>query len=186
MFTQPLQIILSSLTGFVLFGVFSPAYSSSTSFIDSASIEYGQGNKTNFFRAALQHNWESPVAEFQNSRINAYWDLSLSQWRGTRYQQGKEHKSLTAIGITPVFRWQTSTQQGFYGEFGIGAYLLSDLYDNNGRRFSTHFQFGDHLAAGYQWSQNDLQLRLQHFSNARIKEPNPGINFISLRYTYHF
>jgi lipid A 3-O-deacylase len=28
----------------------------------------------------------------------------------------------------------------------------------------------------------DLSLRLQHVSNAGIKEPNPGENFVQLRY----
>jgi hypothetical protein len=39
--------------------------------------------------------------------------------------------------------------------------------------------FGDQL----QW---DVAARLQHFSNAGINNPNPGINFFQLRVDYHF
>jgi lipid A 3-O-deacylase len=37
-----------------------------------------------------------------------------------------------------------------------------------------------------QQRQHELQLRLEHVSNAGIKEPNPGANFVQLRYALHF
>jgi lipid A 3-O-deacylase len=33
---------------------------------------------------------------------------------------------------------------------------------------------------------HELSLRLQHFSNADIKRPNPGENFVQLRYAVAF
>ena len=34
--------------------------------------------------------------------------------------------------------------------------------------------------------EHELVLRVEHFSNAGIKHPNPGENFAQLRYTYRF
>lgn len=91
------------------------------------------------------------------------------------------------VGITPVFRYQRDEKLGWYVEGGIGANLFSELYNNDDNRLSTAFQFGDHLGVGYvtdnKW---DLGLRIQHYSNASIKRPNSGVNFIiaSARYSF--
>ncbi len=52
-----------------------------------------------------------------------------------------------------------------------------------------HLQLGDHLAAGWQFGprrDHELTLRIQHFSNAGIRHPNPGENFVQLRYARRF
>ncbi|MGK2900546.1 MAG: acyloxyacyl hydrolase, partial [Burkholderiaceae bacterium] len=54
-----------------------------------------------------------------------------------------------------------------------------------GDSFSTAFQFGDHLGVGYQLTPSQrVSLRLSHFSNAAIKQPNPGLNSVQMTYTY--
>ena len=69
---------------------------------------------------------------------------------------------------------------GWYAEAGIGAHLLSETQINDHRRFSTAFQFGDHVGVGLRFGQRgeyDLGYRFQHLSNADIKKANDGINF---------
>lgn len=91
------------------------------------------------------------------------------------------------MGITPVLRYQRHDKRGWYAELGIGLHLLSDHYNNNGRALSTHFQFGDHLGAGYVFSGGmEIGLSFQHFSNASIKQPNDGVNFAIVRLAYPF
>ena len=52
---------------------------------------------------------------------------------------------------------------------------------------STAFEFADHIGVGYVFNNNfDLGLRLQHYSNAGIKKPNSGENFVVLRGAYRF
>ena len=54
---------------------------------------------------------------------------------------------------------------------------------------STEFNFHSHLALGHTLgaeAEHDIGLRIEHFSNAGIRSPNPGMNFASLRYTYRF
>lgn len=156
--------------------------------LDSASIEIGSGNKTRLARVGLQWKWENKWWQSNGSHLGGYWDVTLAQWHGTRFRNlPDQEQKLTAIGITPVFRFQTDTLKGGYVEGGIGVYYLSNLYDNNGRRLSTKFEFGDHIGVGYVFRNNlDLGLKIQHFSNGGIKQPNNGINFAVIRITYPF
>ncbi len=60
---------------------------------------------------------------------------------------------------------------------GIGLTLMSRIYRTDDRRFATRFNFGDHLALGFDFGaqrEHDLALRLEHFSNGGIKHPNPA------------
>ena len=59
----------------------------------------------------------------------------------------------------------------------------SDAWDQN-VSFSTRFQFGDHLGVGVRRGQYDIGLRLQHLSNAGLRNPNPGVNFLQLHLAY--
>jgi hypothetical protein len=72
---------------------------------------------------------------------------------------------------------------------GIGTSYLNPLFTDGTRHFSTRFNFDDHLGLGYRWGgeashfgSQEVTLRLEHFSNAGLREPNPGMNFIELRY----
>ena len=61
------------------------------------------------------------------------------------------------------------------------------LYQSQGKQFSTQFNFGDHIGVGRVYGehrQNELMLRVQHFSNAGIARPNPGENFVQLRFVH--
>jgi len=145
---------------------------------DSASIEYGTGNLTRLARVAMQWDWNKAWFDSNGTHLGGYWDLSLAEWQGRAWDgiDGND-KDLTDVGITPVFRFENDSKQGFYAEAGVGAHLLSHLYDNNRRDFSTAFQFGDHIGIGYEMKNWSFGIKLQHFSNGAIKHPNPGANF---------
>jgi lipid A 3-O-deacylase len=155
---------------------------------DSMSLEFATGNKTQMARVAVQRTWDNKWWQSNGTHVGGYWDLSLAQWRGTRAQNiPNKNQNITSFGITPVFRFQNDTLKGLYAEAGIGAHYLSDLYDNNGRKLSTRFEFGDHVGVGYVFRNNaDLGLKLQHFSNGGIKHPNNGVNFAVVRLAYPF
>jgi lipid A 3-O-deacylase len=156
--------------------------------VDSASLEFGSGNKTKLARVGVQWAWERQFWKSNGTHVDGYWDLTLAQWRSNRYrnQPGNTH-NLTAIGITPVLRYQKDSLTGLYAEGGVGLHYLFDLYDNNGHRLSTNVEFGSHIGVGYVFQNNlDLSLKIQHFSNGGIKKPNGGVNFIVLRTSYRF
>ncbi|RJG04373.1 acyloxyacyl hydrolase [Noviherbaspirillum sedimenti] len=154
--------------------------------VDSVSLELGAGNKSDLARVGVQWKWEQRWWQSNGTHIGGYWDLNLGHWRGDRHLDiPGNRQNITTIGITPVFRWQKDNLQGWYGELGIGANLLSGYYDNNGHQLSTRFQFSDHLGVGYVFANKlDLSFRFQHFSNASIKQPNDGANFSILRLSY--
>ena len=155
--------------------------------IDAATVEFGTGNKTQFIRGSLQQNFQRALYESERLAIKGYWDLSLAQWRGSRHRdQAGEHQNITEIGITPMFRFQQPGSR-FYGEAGIGAHLLSETYDNNGRKLSTALEFGSQLGIGYHLSPRaSVGLSVQHYSNGGIKHPNSGVNFVSMKVSYYF
>jgi lipid A 3-O-deacylase len=156
--------------------------------IDSTSLELAAGEKVEMVRFGVQWDWANRWFESNGSHIGGYWDLSQAQWRGTQYQNipGKT-QHITSVGLTPVFRFQQDSKKGFYSEAGIGIHLLSELYDNDDSRLSTHYQFGDHVGIGYVFNNKlDLGLKLQHFSNGGFKKPNDGVNFAVIRARYAF
>lgn len=155
--------------------------------IDAVTIEGGTGNKTQFVRGSLEWNFQRALYESDRLAIKGYWDLSLAQWRGNRFEnQPGAHQNLTEVGITPMFRFQPPGSK-FYGEAGIGVHVLSELYNNNSRKLSTAVEFGSQLGIGYNLTpRTDVGLSIQHYSNGGIKHPNSGVNFVSMKLSYNF
>jgi len=137
-------------------------------------------------RAGLQWNWSTQWLRGDQWHVGGYWDLSLAYW--TRDALPGQNSNLAEIGLTPTFRLQQNDGNGLYAEAAIGFHLLSAT-SLGPRRFSTAFQFGEHLGAGYRFGAKDafdLGLRYQHLSNSGIKRPNTGINFTQVRLQYWF
>lgn len=148
---------------------------------DSVSFEYGTGNVTRLARVGMQWDWDRAWFDSNGTRIGGYWDLTLADWQARAWDGVDGHdRNLADIGFAPVFRFENDSRVGFYGEAAVGVNLLSRLYENNRRNFSTSFQFGDHLGFGYETKSWSVGVKLEHFSNGSIKHPNPGANFVML------
>jgi hypothetical protein len=82
------------------------------------------------------------------------------------------------LHATPVWRADFART---YVEGGIGLYLLSHTINNAETHMSTSFEFGSHVGVGL-WlgerRETRVGIALQHLSNAGIKEPNGGVNFL--------
>lgn len=156
--------------------------------LDSGSLEIGTGASVKMWRVGVQKDLHKQWLQSNGNHVGLYWDFSLAQWRGSRYQNVPgQHQDLYVIGATPTLRWQADSRQGWFGEFGVGYFLTSTLYNNDSNRLSTAFQFGDHLGLGYAFANKwELALKVQHFSNAAIKKPNSGVNFAQLKLTRPF
>ena len=124
--------------------------------------------------------WEK---ELSFGRATGYWELSLGRW----HSEGKGSQWVGQVGVTPVLRIHPRRwSEGWFIEGGIGANLLFPVYHSERKRFSTVFNFGDHIAVGKRFGakqQHEVALRFQHFSNGGIEEPNPGEDFLQLRYS---
>ncbi len=156
--------------------------------VDSASLEFASGNKTQMLRLGAQWMWSEKWWQSNDTHIGGYWDLTLAQWREQNYMGSTDaHRNLTSVGITPVFRFQHDSKIGLYTEAGIGLHLLSDTYNNNDHVLSGNAQFGSHIGIGYVFKNNwDIGFKFQHFSNGGIKQPNDGVNFSILKISHTF
>lgn len=129
--------------------------------------------------------WQRPL---WGGQLTGYWDIYASRWSYRAVLGGREHHSL--IGVTPTLRLRMDEgRSAWFWEGGIGLTVADRLYETPERSFSTRANFASHLGLGMslgEQRQHDLVLRVQHVSNAGIKKPNPGENFVQLRYGYHF
>lgn len=120
--------------------------------------------------------------------VTGYWDIWGSHW-SARYEGS--NRSTWVLGAKPTLRWRPDQGQSpWFAEAGIGvSYATNRRYITDHKEFSTRFNFATHIGVGYLFGEqlrNEVSLRLEHLSNAGIKEPNPGENFLQLRYVRHF
>lgn len=129
--------------------------------------------------------WQRPL---WGGQLTGYWDLYASRWSYDGLSGQREHLSL--VGLTPTLRLRMDEgRSAWFWEGGIGLTVADRRYEIPNRTFSTRANFASHLGLGVslgEQRQHDLVLRVQHVSNAGIKKPNPGENFMQLRYGYHF
>jgi lipid A 3-O-deacylase len=167
--------------GSVLWALAAPSHA-----IDGVSVEGGRGDGTDMFRVGVQWDWNKRWMQGQQWHLGGYWDLAAGYWHRSSLPGFNE--DLFDVGLTPVFRIQRNDLRGPYLEAGIGFHFLSRTSLGD-KRFSTSFQFGDHIGAGLRFGakgQYDFGYRFQHLSNAGIKRPNNGINFHQVRFQYHY
>lgn len=108
----------------------------------------------------------------------------MGRW-STAGERGRDVAWITQVGLTAALRLQPHGQSWF-AELGVGANYRGPICRTDKKRFSTAFNFGDHVGVGWKFGEGERQelaLRLQHFSNAGSRQPNAGENFWPLRYT---
>ena len=129
--------------------------------------------------------WQSDplwVHDFGTHRLDLSLEASVGRVFGPA---GKPGSPLWHVGLTPFLRWWFTQDTAL--EAGIGANVFSGTYIGS-KTIATAYQFGDslglfHRLQGTPWG---LGLRFTHYSNADIKRPNPGQNYLQLRLSYEF
>jgi hypothetical protein len=145
-------------------------------------VQAGIAEGTHAVVFGLTRGW-SGERPLWGGQLTGYWEVSLGRWTSDAGPGHAASSWVTQVGVTPVWRWQAAASPWFV-EAGVGANLVVPVYRARDRRFSTAFNFGDHLAVGRQFgatSEWEVAVRLQHFSNAGIEKPNPGADFLQLR-----
>ena len=167
--------------------VFAPAGHAADGLVDSASIEVGTNPQQRMLRVAVQKEWQQRWFARNGRHLSGYWEADLALWRLNAYaNEAGRDKNLAVIGFTPVLRYQNDSKLGLYGEAGVGVSLFSSLYKTRDTELSTAFQFADHVGVGYTTAKWDFGLKLQHYSNASIKRPNGGANWVIAKAAYRF
>jgi lipid A 3-O-deacylase len=154
----------------------------------AAFLQAGTAAQTHEVTTGLIWDWE-PRWSVGAGVLTGYWELSVSGWSYPT-PDGRKSAGLGQIGAVPTFRYGSdAASQPWFLELGVGLTATTTLYETRAKRFSTSFNFADHVAAGValgKTRQHEVALRLQHFSNAGIKHPNPGENFWEIRYVHRF
>jgi lipid A 3-O-deacylase len=122
------------------------------------------------------------------AEVSGLTELYASQWSAHAFGGGRQ--SYTQLGLLPVFRLRFDAgRSDWFVEGGIGVTWMDKVYCTPEKCFSTSGQFHDMLGVGKSFGADrsrELSLRLVHYSNAGIKHPNPGIEFLQLRYGWKF
>ena len=144
-------------------------------------VQGGDGDRaTTEATVGLTRHWAS------EGRWSVYAEAALGEWFTHDHAEGMRTR-FTHVGLTPVVRYVFA--ELLFVEAGIGLQAVIPRFHDEGRRFSTVFQFGDHLAIGTRFgatNDDEVSFRVEHFSNGGIRNPNPGQNFLELRYAHHF
>jgi lipid A 3-O-deacylase len=143
----------------------------------------GTGNRVNV--AGI----EAQVPSGHGGAMTDQWSWSLRWAADIAYWWARNHgdtgASLWEIGLTPVveLRRAPASAVSYYVEGGIGIHLLSHTRIDD-RGLSTAFQIGEFVGAGVNFGDRGeygVGVRIQHISNAAIKEPNFGATFGEVR-----
>ncbi|HEY4365635.1 MAG TPA: acyloxyacyl hydrolase [Steroidobacteraceae bacterium] len=145
-------------------------------------------DNTHSYTIGATWNWKWR-REYSFAAATGYSEFSVGRWETPNGSEGGKDW-VTQVGITPVIRLHPYSQfSNWFLEGGVGLNVILPVYRNDEKRFSTEFNFGDHIGIGREFGQSNQQevvLRLQHFSNAGLKEPNPGENFLQFRYSSRY
>ena len=152
----------------------------------SVFVQAATGGDTHAVTTGLSWDWNKQWA-IAGGRLDGYWEISLSGWSYPS-MDGRRTAWLGQVGAVPTFRYRPDEGRSpWFCEIGVGVSLTTTVYESQRKRFSTSFNFADHIGVGRSFGGNrehEISLRIEHFSNAGIKHPNPGENFLQLRYSY--
>lgn len=131
---------------------------------------------------SLAFDWDKRWFESQTGHLSGYWNVAYTWWEAGRFGSAEQ-----SVSVAPVFvyRFNADGWQPFI-EAGIGAAYFSD--DRVGdRELGSRAHFEDRLAVGVQISERDaLRLRVLHYSNAGLEDPNQGVNSWAVVYSRRF
>ncbi|NVK55936.1 MAG: acyloxyacyl hydrolase [Alteromonadaceae bacterium] len=152
----------------------------------SISIDYIRGEgAVEGVKLALQYHTEY-LRKFSD-KLDLYFESSVNFWE---YGSNNVHDTNFVLALSPVVSYPIGELNGHdvYAEFGIGLSLLDDT-QFAGKDVSTHYQFEDRLGVKVKLGdedENELSLRYFHYSNAGLKKPNPGLDFIAMSFMKRF
>lgn len=129
---------------------------------------------------------------FLPETLSLAFEVEIGHWQTFNRRDDRHDQSgFTQFGVTPMLRLPlaASPQCEWFVEGGIGFHFVVPLYRNQEKHFSTSFNFQDLIGIGVRYGKarrHELTLYVSHFSNANINQPNPGENFLQLRYLRYF
>lgn len=151
-------------------------------------VEGGLSDDSRSVVVGAAWTWAQP-SKWGAGNASGYLETSVGEWACHREEGSHYGHCSVQIGLTPVLRYEPSWWEHWYMELGIGADVVAPAWHTDKRRFSTDFNFGDHVGLGRKFGADgadEIELRAEHYSNGGIKRPNPGENWFQLRYMHWF
>jgi lipid A 3-O-deacylase len=123
-----------------------------------------------------------------STQVGAFWEFYASRF--TASAPGNRTYLTSLFGITPEFRFRFDNGLSpWFADAGVGLSYTNKRYQSDTKQFSTQFNFGTNIGVGYTFGtmrDQEVSLRFEHYSNGGYREPNPGENFVELRYSHLF
>jgi hypothetical protein len=153
-------------------------------------IEAGRAtNDVGIAAVGVQWPWQWR-REFLGGELTGHWEAHVAHWRVSAGAAAPGRRQWTQLSVVPALRLRfDGGRSPWFVEGGIGLSVLDGYFRTRQETFSTRFNFTDHLGLGLNFGerrQHELMLALRHVSNGGIKKPNPGQNFVQLRYSMAF
>jgi lipid A 3-O-deacylase len=149
------------------------------------SVAHGSDSENLFIGLMVPRHAPRPLGR---GTLTTYWEAFGGQWRGPdRVAQEKSYSQIGAL-ISARLRFGNGTNPWFL-DGGFGLAYMDGLYEKPGRVFSTRWNFLTRVGLGRSFGAqgaHELSLNVQHLSNAGLKKPNPGEDFVQVRYGYRF
>ena len=130
--------------------------------------------------------WKSSLLGME---VGGVTEAYVSNWDAPS-ASGGGRRGFTQLAVVPLVRFRFDQGRSmWFAEAGVGASATDQLFSTPDKQFSTSFNFVDVFGLGRSFGaarDRELSLRVQHVSNGGIRLPNPGQNFVQLRYAARF
>ncbi len=127
-------------------------------------------------------------ARLLGTEIGGVTEAYIAHWDTPSASGGR--RGFTQVGVVPLLRMRFDQGRSpWFAEAGVGVSAMDHHFVTTSKQFTTSFNFVDVVGVGRSFGQargQEIGLRLQHVSNAGIRVPNPGQNFVQLRYAAAF
>ena len=151
-----------------------------------ALVQWSRSRRAEAFAAGLLWPWNDAPRVWPGT-LTWQIEATVGAWQPLAAGHAGERQASVQLGLKPSARWVLRPR--WFLEAGIGLNVIAPRYRGGDRRFSTRLNFGDHIALGLRLGEgrgHELLLRLEHFSNAGLRKPNPGEDFVQVRYAWRF
>ena len=133
------------------------------------------------YRLGAQFDFNSRWFASSLGHLSGYWDAGYSFW------SGDDASSKHSVSLMPAFVYEfagDTVKPYLEAGIGVAAFSSTHVESNN---LGSAFQFEDRLGAGLRFAGgHELGIRVAHYSNAGIKQPNDGIEAYTLHYRMNF
>lgn len=146
--------------------------------LSSAIGMTGQGGLTARLGVGVQ--WDRAWFHSDVGQLTGYWDAGYTYW-----EAGDASGGAHSLSFAPVFVYEFGDGNiKPFVEAGIGVAVFSGTAAGD-QDFGSAFNFEDRLGAGLKLgSSQRVGVRVTHYSNAGIKQPNDGIESYALFYIH--